>query len=46
VKEVSTGFGLQNINSRYALLTDKKVKIKESEKEYSVGIPIIKDEIN
>lgn len=41
--ERSTGFGLQNIINRYALLSDKKVKIEETAKAFKVGIPIIKN---
>ena len=39
--ERSTGFGLQSISTRYALLTDKKVKIAEEENEFRVGIPVL-----
>lgn len=41
-QEKSTGFGLQNIATRYSLLSDKKIEIKESEESFSVSIPLIK----
>ena len=41
----STGLGLKNITERYALLCDKKVKIENAEKFYSVILPIIKNTI-
>lgn len=40
----STGFGLQSIVNRYALLTDKKVKIEETETAFNVWVPLIKNE--
>ncbi len=42
-KEPSTGFGLQSIQSRYALLSKKGVKIEETENHFKVRIPIIKN---
>lgn len=41
--ENSTGFGLQSIVNRYALLTDKKVRIEETATEFKVHIPVIKN---
>jgi len=41
--EVSTGFGLQSIVNRYALLIDKAVRIEEGETHFTVSIPIIKN---
>ncbi len=41
--EVSTGFGLQSIVNRYALLIDKAVLIEEGETHFTVSIPIIKN---
>ena len=37
----STHIGLSNIQSRYQALTDQKVRIEETENEFSVSIPII-----
>ena len=39
--EPSTGFGLESIQKRYALLTDKKVELEKSEREFSVSIPLL-----
>lgn len=39
----STGFGLQSVVTRYALLIDKAVRIEENEQYFSVSIPIIKN---
>lgn len=41
-KEKSAGFGLQNIKSRYALLTDEKFEIITEENVFTVIIPLIK----
>jgi LytS/YehU family sensor histidine kinase len=42
----STGFGLQNITSRYALLSDKEVTIGQTQDTFYVIIPVLhKDEI-
>ena len=38
----STGIGLQNIQKRYALVTDKKVVIEKDEKQFSVQLPLLK----
>lgn len=35
------GVGLQNIISRYAILTERKVRIEQDEKEFTVKIPIL-----
>ena len=40
-KEKSTGFGLQNIKSRYELLTNEKIEIIQEENRFIVKIPII-----
>ena len=37
----STHIGLSNIQSRYQALTDQKVRIEETENEFSVSIPLI-----
>lgn len=42
-KMESTGLGHKNIVERYALLCDKKVKIEDAEKLYSVSLPVIKN---
>jgi sensor histidine kinase YesM len=44
-KEESTSsleIGLNNINSRYKYVTDKKITISESEHKFSVSIPLLK----
>jgi hypothetical protein len=38
----STRFGLQSIAKRYALITEKKVLVHETEKRFKVSIPILK----
>ncbi len=43
-KEPSTGFGLQSIQSRYALLSKKGVQIEETDDQFKVRIPILKKE--
>lgn len=40
----STGIGLKNIQTRYSLLTNQKVEVKESEHEFIVYIPLINAE--
>jgi len=42
--ENSPGMGLNNIRSRYAFLSNKKVVVNKSEEEFSVGLPIIEVE--
>jgi LytS/YehU family sensor histidine kinase len=37
----STGIGLDNIRNRYKLLSDKPVKVTESETNFTVSIPLI-----
>ncbi|WP_432671423.1 2TM domain-containing protein [Flavobacterium sp. SM2513] len=39
------GVGLQNILSRYAILTHRKVQIEESNKQFSVSLPILTKKI-
>ncbi|MBL0357789.1 MAG: histidine kinase [Chitinophagaceae bacterium] len=41
-KEKGTGMGLQNIVSRYALLSDKPVLIKPTHENFMVSLPILK----
>jgi len=43
-EEKSTQFGLQSIQTRFALLGEKQVEIKETKEEYKVTIPIINSE--
>ena len=48
-KEVLTdgkGVGLQNIVNRYALLTERKVKIVQDEKSFKVYLPILTKQIS
>jgi sensor histidine kinase YesM len=40
------GVGIQNIVSRYNIVTDKKVEIIETKEEFIVKIPILKQKIN
>lgn len=40
--ESSTGVGLENIQKRYAMLTDKKVTIEPSELLFTVKLPLLK----
>lgn len=42
-KMESTGLGQKNIMERYALLSDRKVKIENAENFYSVSLPILKN---
>ena len=36
-----TGFGLENIRRRYWLLARKEIELKETEKAFIVGLPLI-----
>jgi two-component system, LytTR family, sensor kinase len=40
-REKSTGVGLQNIKERYALLSDKKIEIHQSDLSFAVKIPLL-----
>lgn len=40
-KEESTQLGLRNIQHRYAFLSDEKVRIEKSDKEFNVSIPLL-----
>lgn len=42
-REASTGFGLQNIISRYLHLSELSPKVEESASHFSVSIPLIKN---
>ncbi|MDE6452886.1 MAG: hypothetical protein K2L27_01640 [Muribaculaceae bacterium] len=37
----STGIGQTNIINRYALLSDKDIKIEDAEHYYSVSLPLL-----
>ena len=41
----STGVGLHNIKERYYLLTDRPVKINKTEKDFSIAIPLLTQNI-
>ena len=41
----SSGVGLMNIKQRYSLLTNQEVIINQSKSEFSVQIPILKEEV-
>ncbi|NER17708.1 histidine kinase [Spongiivirga citrea] len=41
VVKKSSGVGLENIRQRYALLTDREVKINQSATEFAVAIPML-----
>jgi two-component system, LytTR family, sensor kinase len=40
--ELSTGIGLENIQKRYAYITDKRIEVLERADEFVVRIPLIK----
>lgn len=40
-KSTSTGIGINNIISRYKILTDKNIELIKSESEFIVGLPFI-----
>ncbi|GEO11573.1 sensor histidine kinase [Segetibacter aerophilus] len=44
--ETSTGIGLENIQKRYAFITDKKIEIINGNEEFIVRIPLIKNNSN
>lgn len=39
------GVGLQNIVNRYGIVTDRRVKIDQDEKNFTVRIPILTKQI-
>jgi two-component system, LytTR family, sensor kinase len=41
--EDSTGIGLENIKSRYAYITDSKIEIRQTDREFKVRIPLLKN---
>ncbi|MCB0806276.1 MAG: histidine kinase [Bacteroidales bacterium] len=46
-KEVmsSTGIGIENIANRYRILTDREIRIEKDENTFSVGVPIIFEQL-
>lgn len=44
VKSRSTSFGLSSIIARYALLSEKKVRVDQTKQEFIVRLPLIKSE--
>ena len=45
IVSTSSGVGLMNIKQRYSLLTNQEVTINQSKSEFSVKIPILKEEV-
>jgi len=41
IAEESTGIGLTNLRERYALITDKKMKVEDDNGEFLVKLPLI-----
>ena len=41
--DTGTGIGLENIKMRYKYLTELPVKIEQSETDFIVAIPILKE---
>ncbi|WP_299174170.1 2TM domain-containing protein [uncultured Allomuricauda sp.] len=46
VVKKSSGVGLQNIKQRYGILTDREVFITKTKSEFSVGLPILTEQIS
>ncbi|NKI32738.1 2TM domain-containing protein [Croceivirga thetidis] len=46
VVKKSSGVGLQNIRSRFSILTDREVQIDDSNKEFSVKLPMLSKQIS
>lgn len=42
----SSGVGLQNIKSRFSILTDREVQINDANKEFSVKLPMLSQQIS
>ncbi len=42
--ERSTGFGLQSVRARYALLIDKPILVDQNDRVFKVSIPLIKND--
>ncbi len=45
-KQPSTGFGLQNIRNRYALLSALPVKVEQDEQFFRISIPLVVDKLS
>ncbi len=46
VGEESLGTGLDNLQKRYALLTDRKIHIDDTENEFRIAIPILRPSLD
>lgn len=46
VVKKSSGVGLQNIHSRFSILTNREVQIDDSNKEFSVKLPMLSKQIS
>ena len=46
VVKKSSGVGLQNIQQRYGILTDRQVEIMKSEKDFSVKLPLLTQQVS
>ncbi|MEX0315027.1 MAG: 2TM domain-containing protein [Allomuricauda sp.] len=46
VVKKSSGVGLQNIKQRYGILTDREVDITKTHSEFSVGLPMLTEQIS
>jgi hypothetical protein len=42
LRKPSSGIGLQNLQERYKLITNKEIIIKEEEKDFTVVLPVLK----
>ena len=42
LRKPSSKIGLQNLNERYNLITDKAIRITEEEKKFTVTVPVLK----
>jgi LytS/YehU family sensor histidine kinase len=41
----STGWGHENLRERYKLITDQKIRIKQTKEDYSVSLPVLSPEL-
>jgi len=46
VVKKSTGVGLQNINQRYGILTDRRVQIEKTASDFSVQLPMLTKQVS
>jgi len=44
LRKPSSKIGLQNLQERYRLITNKEIMVKEGEKEFTVILPVLKIE--